>query len=291
MDELLNKISDDTGVPTDLLERAAQARAAAAGVSADALVAQWAGEAVPESAAAAPAALAPAPTPAPAAAPAETAPEPEAPSGPVVEVLEPTAEPPVPASDEGEPEFVAAGSGFPRWLSAAFLIIPLLAISYALLTPNGPTCGTAGALAVDPVSGEAANCDGTEYGVDVVNFFTLGESLYEASCASCHGSAGQGGTGPTLAGGSVLATFPSCDDHLTWVKVGTDGWAEETGSSTYGALGTPVGSSGAKMPGFVSLTDDELREVVLYERVAFGQEPYADSEAACGLADPALASG
>lgn len=287
MEELLNKISADTGVPTDLLDRAVRARAAVQGVSAEAVVAGWAGEPIPESGAA------PAPAPAPAApAPAAPAEEPAAPSGPVVEVLEPTAEPPAPvAVDEPEEELVAAGSSFPRWLSAAFMVIPLLALSYALLAPNGPNCGSSGALAIDPVTGEAANCDGSPYGVEAINFFTLGETLYEGKCASCHGSAGQGGTGPAMSGGSVLATFPSCDEHIEWVRIGTSAWTEETGRTTYGANGTPVGGSGALMPGFGSLTDSELAEVVLYERVAFGQELYEDSESDCGLAETALASG
>ena len=287
MDELLNKIADETGVPSELLDRAARARAAARGVGADVVAAEWAGESVPD------ATVAPAPA-APAAAPEPAAPaaEPEAPTGPVVEVLEPTAEPPTPEPEaEPEPEPVAAGSTFPRWLAAAFFIIPLFALSYALLAPNGPNCGTSGALALDPVTGEAANCDGTAYGVATVNFFTLGETLYEGNCASCHGSAGQGGTGPALGGGSVLATFPSCDEHVEWVRVGTDGWAEATGRTTYGALEIPVGSSGAKMPGFESLSESELREVVLYERVAFGQEIYADSEMGCGLDDATVAAG
>ena len=39
MEELLNQIAEDTGVPSDLLERAARARATAQGVDVDALVA------------------------------------------------------------------------------------------------------------------------------------------------------------------------------------------------------------------------------------------------------------
>jgi hypothetical protein len=287
MDELLNKISNETGVPTDLLDRAVRARAAAAGVSVEALAAEWAGEPVPEGGGAA----APPPAPeTPAAAPPPA--EPAEPKGPVVEVLEPTAEPPSPTSEpEPEPEPVGATTNFPRWLSAAFLIIPLLAVSYALLAPNGPNCGTSGALAIDPVTGEAANCDGSPYGVDAINFFTLGETLYEGKCASCHGSAGQGGTGPALAGGSVVVVFPSCEEHVEWIRVGTNGWTEATGRTTYGATEKPVGGSGAIMPGFASLTEAELREVTLYERVAFGQEAYDAAETGCGLTDPALAAG
>ena len=37
------------------------------------------------------------------------------------------------------------------------------------------------------------------------------------------------------------------------------------------------------MPGFGTLTETELRAVVLYERVAFGGEDLAAAEADCGL--------
>ena len=68
MQEQLNQIAEETGVPAELLERAARARATATGVDAEALVSGWAGGEAP---AAAPAE----PTPAPAAAAAAPAAE------------------------------------------------------------------------------------------------------------------------------------------------------------------------------------------------------------------------
>ena len=172
-------------------------------------------------------------------------------------------------------------AGFPRWLAAAFVVIPMIAMLYALLAPDGPNCGVSGQLALDPVTGEAENCDGTPYGVEVVNFFTLGEEIYINRCAACHGAGGGGGAGQVLAGGAVLASFPGgqCSGHVEWVALGTANWPD----ATYGALAKPVGGFG-QMPGFEgTLTEEEIASVVLYERVAFGGEPLPEAETDCGL--------
>lgn len=286
MEELLQQVSTRTGVPTDLLERAAAARAAALGISTDAVVAQWTGSEVPEASAPAPQAAAPPETgAAPQPAAAAPAPEPVV-AAPTVEVLEPeAADVEEPADEEPEPQLepVPALSGFPRWLAASFVILPLVALVYALLTPNAPDCGAAGQLAIDPVTGIAENCDGTPYGVEVVDFFSMGEEVYESRCASCHGSDGGGGVGPAMASGAVVVTFPSCENHINWVRLGSDEWPD----ASYGATNKPVGGSGAAMPAFGEqvLTPEELASVVLYERVRFGGESLLDAEPACGLGD------
>jgi mono/diheme cytochrome c family protein len=177
-------------------------------------------------------------------------------------------------------------------LAAALLVFPVLALSYVLIAPNGPGCGSSGQLAIDAETGLAENCDGSEYGVDEVSFFTIGQEVYTGSgrCAGCHGDDGGGGTGPAMSGGAVLVTFPgdSCADHIAWIELGSDGWPE----ATYGANGTPVGSSGAQMPGFAdSLTPEELAAVVIYERVAFGGQSLADAEADCGTEELEVAAG
>ncbi len=291
MDELLQLISDRLGVPTDLLERAASARAAASGSGAEDIVRSWAGEEAPPPAAAAPPPQ-PAETPAPATpepAPASAPVPAPAEESPVVEVLAP-AEPAAGDDDDDEDEAEAPAaaadrstvlSGFPRWLAASFVLVPLVALLYALITPNAPDCGSAGQLAVDPVTGDAVNCDGSPYGVDAVDFFAIGEEVYVGKCAACHGAAGGGGVGPGFTGGALLATFPACDDHLTWVEIGSTGWPDPT----YGANNTPVLASGAVMPGFAPpvLTTEELAAVVLYERVAFGGEALPEAESGCGL--------
>ena len=284
MSDLLNTAAETMGVPIGLVERAAEARARAHGVSTDDVLRAWAGGGAIEASGEPPAAKAAPAAPAqdPPTAAAERAPEPEAPA-PEVEVVGGDEEPetvgePVPPEPDDEPEFepeddaVAAGA-IPRWLVSLFVIVPTFAVAYALFLPNGPNCGDAGRLAVDPVTGVAVNCDGTEFGSSVTDFFAIGSEQYSAAgCAACHGASGAGGGNfPSLVGDSLLATFPpgSCDQHLEWVRLGTGGWPDET----YGANQKPVGGSGAIMPGFSQLTPEELAGVVIYERTQFGGLP------------------
>lgn len=290
MDELLDQVSTESNVPAELLERAATARAAASGVSAEDVVKQWAGVAgdAPATTAAAPAAEV---TPAP----AEAAPPPaaEAPAEPeaseTVEVLEPTA--PSPGTEavasEVKEEPVEALGGVPGWMAAAFALIPLIAVMYALSVPNGPDCGSSGQLTVDPVTGNAVNCDGSEYGSTEGDLIATGEAIYASSCTACHGAGGGGGAGPALNGGSVLATFSSCADHVAWVALGTAGWPD----ATYGDNEKAVGGFGV-MPGFgTSLGEQDLVAVAAYERVAFGGETREDTLAMCTVESTTEAMG
>lgn len=305
---LLAEIAAAKGMPPVLLERSAEARAKSTGLSKDDVLREWAADegiavgaapgpvpaageepvaeaiAEEEPVAEAPAVEAPAVT-APAAE-AAVADEPEEPAptgegGLAVEVIEPA------PADESDDDATVAGdestvrSRYPVVLASMVVIIPLLAVLYVLAVPNGPSCGSAGQLAVDPVSGTAVDCDGTEYGQDVVNNFTAGEALYAANCVACHGAGGGGGAGPALSGGAVLATFPegACESHVEWVGLGSAGWPD----STYGSQSKPVAGG---MPGFVPrLTEGEVAQVVLYERVAFGGQDLAGAEADCGLVE------
>lgn len=321
MNEALNQIAADTGVPAELLERAARARAAAQGVDVDALVAGWTGGETPVP----PASPEPAPAVAPAEQPADTgagklpeallrrsaaarakregrplddvlvemglspegetsapaAAEAAAPQTTAVEeeaaeekpaTEEPVAEEPV--AEEEEPQPVLAG--FPRWLAASFIIIPMIAILYAGLAPHGPDCGTSGQLDVNPLTGEVQDCAG-----DASPFFSLGQSIYTAQCTACHGASGGGGVGPAFTGGAVLATFSSCTDHVEWVAIGTSDWPDPT----YGDTAKPAGGGGV-MPGYQgSLSEEEIAAVALYERVAFGGEDLAVAEVSCGLVE------
>lgn len=274
MDELLAQVSEQLGVPVDMLERSARARAAATGTTPEAIVAGWAGAPVPE-------AGAPAPVAAAEPAPAAPAPPVEEEQGLGVEVLEPLSVEDAAerqAEPEPEPEPEPVGPALPRWMTAAFVVIPFVAILYALSVPNGPDCGNSGRLDIDPVTGVAVNCDGSEYGSEDLDFFSQGQEIYEANCAACHGSTGGGGVGPALAGGEVVSTFSACTTHVEWVTVGSAGWPD----ATYGDTGKPVAGG---MPGFAEILDseEEIRAVVLYERVRFGDEDRAVSEVDCGL--------
>ena len=291
MNELIQRIAESHDYPAELVERSAAARAAADGTSVEAVLAAWSGGEAPPPAGGGATDAAPA-APAAAAAPA---PEPAEQTGPKVEVLAPEPAPePAPEVDEapaGAPaadddrEPAVAGGGFPRWLAVAFLVIPSIALLYALVAPAGPNCGSSGALAIDPSTGVAENCDGSEYGSDANDAFAVGEAVYEARCAACHGSGGGGGAGPAFTGGALLATFSSCAEQIEWVRLGSNGWPEPT----YGDNDTPVLAFGL-MPAFGdSLTDDELAAVSLYERVALSGEDREAADAACVVGDVAAA--
>lgn len=324
MSEYLAAAAEKMGVPEAMVLRSAEARAKAGGASVDDILQAWAGgEAVASSAAAsadedasatasataeevatasadepavdsepAPEPVAPAPAAAAAAAaPAAVTPPPapetvtpdEAGSHPVV-VSVPTA---------GLMERVA--SSVPRWLAAVFMIIPAIGLLYLAGTGSAAECVDGGiALAIDPVTGQAVNCDGSPFegrgepggGAD---FMAIGEGLYNGglvsgvNCAGCHGINGGGGVGPGF--GAVNLVFPSCADHIDWIALGTSGY-QAAGIPTYGALEKPVGGGG-NMPGFESsLTPEQIAAVTLYERVRFGGADEQEALVDCGLAEP-----
>lgn len=280
MDELLAAAAKATGMSETMVKRSAAARAKAQGTTIEVVLAEWAGVAVPEG-------VATAPTTEPAAAaPAATAPAPAA--APVVDIVEHGEETAAPATPATTPEVVAPevvpAGAIPRWLAALFVAVPLFALAYLAFLPNGPSCGDAGRLAVDPVSGEMVNCDGSAIGGEgEVDYYALGEVVYttKGACFACHGVGGAGaGTFPAFTGGALLTTFPegSCTVQQDWIGLGTAGWPE----ATYGATNKPVGGSGAVMPGFgESLTAEEIHAVALYERVAFGGQDLDSAKADC----------
>jgi len=94
-----------------------------------------------------------------------------------------------------------------------------------------------------------------------------GEVYVSSACAGCHGA---GGAGSSSVPGfeAVLETWPDFRDHMMWVRIGNQGWYGASGDEVYGA--TDQASNGGSMPAHPSLTDQELAEVVLYERVQLG---------------------
>lgn len=173
---------------------------------------------------------------------AATTPAPTAPSAPPA--VEPEPQPPQPV-----PAYIQAAQQrhrLPWWSIPVFAALPLWAWIF-LRTLSPP------AAEADPL--------------------TEGEALYQ-TCAGCHGGSGQGGTGPPLEDGAVLETFPDYRDHMMWVRTGNQDWPAEA----YGANDQPVDRS-ATMPGHPQFTDQELAQVVLYERQELsGEEIEEDSE-------------
>lgn len=281
MEELLEKAAEAKGMPASLVKRSAEARAKENGEPLETVLAEWAGidPATVSTGGAAPAAAAAATAPAEV---AESAPSDVAGSDDDIEIIE------AEATDDEEDEELEArtpvpAGRYPTWLAAAFLIIPLLAVTYILLSPNGPDCGSGGQLLVDPVTGDAVNCNGTPYGTITIDYFANGASIY-TQCAACHSANGSGGAGPAFTGGELLTTFPagSCSEQIEWITLGTAGFPEPV----YGATGKPVGGFGV-MPGFgATLEPEQIAEVALYERVQFGGEPLEEAEIDCGLVLP-----
>ena len=293
MSDLVNKVAEILNAPVDLVQRSAEARAAASGVSVDDVLSSWAGG---ESVAAS--------------APKEEAPVEEAPKEEVV--VEETVEEEAPVEEAPKEEVVVATAVtrqvtksisfanetmgikinsenlLPKWLNFSFIIIPLFILIGLISSSNTQECGERGMLNVDRKSQEAVNCDGSPYegrgvaATNTVNYIALGQEVYAgaAACAGCHGGGGGGGVGPAFTGGALYTTFPTCADHTKWIQLGSAGWQAEVGP-TYGAEDT-VSIGG--MPGFQGkLTEDELYAVVVFERVVFGGGNTEEVLSDCGL--------
>ncbi len=182
--------------------------------------------------------------PAPAVAAAASVPEPQ--------------EPPAPEPVAPYNAAAAARPKIPWWAAGTLLLLPIWAIAYVGTLERPPEHGPSGLLAV-------------------------GESVYAARCASCHGASGQGGAGHAMADGEILATFPTPAEQVLWVAKGSAGYGLD---SNYGdpAVGRVVVGG---MPGFAdALTVEELLGVVLYERAAFGHSEF-DEELAEALDEEA----
>ena len=129
----------------------------------------------------------------------------------------------------------------PWWAASTLLFLPLWAYVYV------------GTLERPPEEAEG--------------ILAVGEQVYAARCASCHGANGGGGSGPALNDGELLLVFPSVASQMDWVIKGSD---------MYG-IGNPYGDPavgrivGGGMPGWGDvLTAEELIGVILYERSNHG---------------------
>lgn len=108
------------------------------------------------------------------------------------------------------------------------------------------------------------------------------------SCQSCHGAAGEGGSGRQMNDGEVWLTFPNIEDHIRFVYFGTDGY-NIAGVSSYGDPARPGGEHRTGefglMPGWGSsvggeMSDSEILSVVCHERYGFAGGPDVNTDAA-----------
>ena len=295
MSDLVNKVAELLNAPVDLVQRSAEARAAASGTTVDAVLSSWAGG---ESVASA--------------APAAEAPKEEAPVEEEVVEEAPVEEEVVEEAPVEEKILVGATSAvrkvskqvsfvnetmdiktnaeskLPRWLNVSFIVIPVFILIGLISSSNTQECGERGILDIDRKSQQSVNCDGSPFegkgvaATNTINYVALGQQVYSggAACAGCHGAGGGGGVGPAFTGGALYTTFPTCADHTKWIQLGSANWQSEVGP-TYGAEET-VSIGG--MPGFQGkLTEDELYAVVVFERVVFGGGDTEEVLADCGL--------
>ena len=273
MSELVNKVAEILKAPIDLVQRSAEARAAASGKSVDEVLSSWAGGESIE-----------------ASAPKEEAPAEEAPIKEASVAAAVTQKITKSYSVINETMGIKTNSDtlLPKWLNFSFIIIPLFILVGLISSSNTQECGERGMLNIDRKSQQAVNCDGSPYegrgvaSTNTINYIALGQEVYAgaAACAGCHGGGGGGGVGPAFTGGALYTTFPTCADHAKWIQLGSAGWQAEVGP-TYGAEDT-VSIGG--MPGFQGkLTEDELYAVVVFERVVFGGGNTEEVLIDCGL--------
>ena len=236
MSDLVNKVAEILNAPVDLVQRSAEARAAASGVTVDDVLSSWAGG---ESVAAS--------------APKEEAPVEEASveetveEASVEEALKEEVVVATPATRQVTKSIsfanetmgikINSGNLLPKWLNVSFIIIPLFILVGLISSSNTQECGERGMLNVDRKSQEAVNCDGSPYegrgvaATNTINYIALGQEVYAgaAACAGCHGGGGGGGVGPAFTGGALYTTFPTCADHTKWIQLGSAGWQAEVG--------------------------------------------------------------
>ncbi len=112
-----------------------------------------------------------------------------------------------------------------------------------------------------------------------------GAEVYGTNCAACHGAGGGGGSGPALAEGALLVTFPDPAEQVRWLYLGSDGWKTEVGP-TYGGVNKAVGGG---MPAWASLSGEELLDVTLHERTTLSGEEFNLEDWQAVLDDPILA--
>lgn len=103
----------------------------------------------------------------------------------------------------------------------------------------------------------------------------LGQEIYAAQCAGCHGAAGGGGAGRAFTNGDLAKTFPDIIGQLEFVWLGSNGTGP--GGTVYGDPNREGGAhatlsyNGNPMPAFGEvLNQAELLAVVRYEWEVLG---------------------
>jgi len=133
MNELLDRVAEAKGMPASLAKRSAEAKAKKTGEPVEAVLAEWAGVDVSDIATSTGGAEQHADDSPPVDKPEDESLETEADATAGVEIIEASS---VEASDVIDDDTPAARGRYPRWLAAAFILIPLLAVGYTAMEPN-----------------------------------------------------------------------------------------------------------------------------------------------------------
>src|SRR5436305_11999714 len=156
----------------------------------------------------------------------------------------PAAAPAVP-EPEAEPVYFEppqARSGIPAWVVPVLALLPVWAFAYI------------GAL--NPASTAAP----------VLTPIQQGAQVFAKNCSPCHGTQGEGGVGPKLAGGEAKLTFPNEADHIAWVNTGSAPHKGQPYGDPARAGGQHTAKTGGMPPFKGTLTDAEIKNVVTFER-------------------------
>lgn len=132
-----------------------------------------------------------------------------------------------------------AGRSIGRSLLGSVLVLVGAAVLFGVIFDDGP--GLGGRTAVRSVSREPVTEDvAGASGQDV----SLGSEVFAEHCSSCHGSSGEGGFGPALAGNDALSDASGVIDQVL--------------------------EGGGGMPGFGRLSDEDVAAVLSYVRSSWG---------------------
>jgi len=192
MSDLINKVAELLKAPASLVQRSAEARAAASGSSVDDVLNSWlGGENITTST----------PKEAPVEEVVETVEEVKE-EAPVEEVVETVVEKENVVAvvtkqiktttaliNETMNIKVNPEVSLPRWLNLSFIIIPVFILIGLITTSNTQECGERGVLDIDRKSQEAVNCDGSPFegkgvaATNSVNYVALGQEIYSGAAA------------------------------------------------------------------------------------------------------------
>lgn len=163
-----------------------------------------------------------------------------------------------------EPSRAETPAPIPTWGWVLFLAVVAWAMFYAAQTwsPSGDIASSPTFAAWDRGGAEAGQQEPADAAASGSGGASMGAALYRTSCASCHGTNGQGieGAFPPMAGDPVV----TADDPTRHIEI-----------VLFGLQGQPIDgvSYDTPMPAWADqLSDEEVAAVVNHERTSWGND-------------------